>query len=352
MEEQEEEEEPEDVYVYPKWSAYKQEKFNREQKLAKLQDEHNVRLENYELKYPDPPEWYCPLLNTLEKRIKDETVSSSQWTPGDQCPKDKYEEYKKQIKERTHGGVYNDAISKQMVHQWRQRHAKWYLGKQKLKEKLRKEFHVACSTTYSTLSDPQLNEDIVQKWKENIRPLLKKQDQNDTRENTALNKALKKMWPDANYNQFTAEERKRRNEWIDKVPQDRLEALNKNMDYVEQIAQLQYIPKSILPAKMGQPDSERVRLFAHFKARAIQPKIGYVTLKERISPDWVAVNFDPQFIAFVMEEKGRWVNVPVGNSREDKAPKYLRSTVCLAYGKKNEYLHYIQLCKCPGLHIQ
>jgi hypothetical protein len=167
-EEEEEEEEPEDVYVYPKWSAEKQEKFNRQQKLAKLQDEHNVRLENYELKYPDPPEWYCPLLNHLEKGITDMTVSSSQWTPGDQCPKDKYEEYKKQIKERTHGGVYNDAISKQMVHQWRQSHSKWYQGKQKLKEKLRKEFHVACSTTYSTLRDPQLNGDIVKKWKENI----------------------------------------------------------------------------------------------------------------------------------------------------------------------------------------
>jgi hypothetical protein len=48
-----------------------------------------------------------------------------------------------------------------------------------------------------------------------------------------------------------------------------MEALNKNMDYVEQIAQLQYIPKNILPAKLGQPDSERVKLFAHFKARAL-----------------------------------------------------------------------------------
>ena len=35
-----------------------------------------------------------------------------------------------------------------------------------------------------------------------------------------------------------------------------------------------------------------------------------------------------------MNEKGKWVNVPIGNARDNKAPKYLRSKIRLSYGQR------------------
>ena len=136
----------------------------------------------------------------------------------------------------------NTKKSKMELHRWRMNFQAFVKEKKRLKKECQRIFKKETTRVYK-----EAREETEARWKRNISPLLQTADPDDTRKNSKLNKALKRLYPDKNYTEYTKEEAERLRDWENGLTTEEFKEYQKNKDYVEQIAQLQYHPVKEIP---------------------------------------------------------------------------------------------------------
>jgi hypothetical protein len=139
---------------------------------------------------------------------------------------------------------------------------------------------------------------------------------------------MKKWFPKSKYT-LSLEEKEglHRN----KTAEEKEQAEQDEEAFLKQIQQLQFIPR-----KARSPEHFR----GSYKDTEKNPPQKIIT--EKLNPEWVADMFEKEFFGFVRVQTPKWISIPMGNSRNETAPKDLLTTVPCAYeqGKKNFCLFY------------
>ena len=309
----------ETVYKYDTFSETRQEEFDKNTYMLKVTDKHEDWRKDKIGRFPRQPKWYCPPEQIFLNQVTAERVDLVQFIPWDVIkfhdPKEKY--------------VCDEPNNKDNRNAIAQFHSKfmiWLRERAALEKRIEQDFlrelHIVTARARRDLK----------KERRQLKRLLETTDQDDTRADSELRKFLKKEFPTRLYNEYTAEESLRLEAYKAQMKGDELPEYEKNKKLLEQVGMLQYFPAREEDIKDEEGKVvDTIKHMAYYKGR-VRRYNAWITQNFKYTEWWAGQNFNPEFLAYVQDNKGKWIPIPPGDATDEKAPKYLRcKSVKLAY---------------------